>query len=149
MHQLEKQIYLCKKCPGLNCLKKKTLSAGWYGNTASRVIFYGSSVWWDWTTRPIPFASWSGRVIDHILQQVDLQKQDIYISNAVKCRLPNLRQPKQKEIENCKEYIWKELEIIQPDIIVPMGATATRFFLPDMEKCKMLFIKNIHLVSTI
>ncbi len=71
-------------------------------------------------TRVIPFASGSGKIIDKILKQAEVKKDDIYISNIVKCRLPNLRSPKESELKNCEDFAREEIKIIKPDIIVPM-----------------------------
>lgn len=139
---LPSKIRCCKKCDGLNCLDHKTLSSPWYGNTKSRVLFYGSSVGGSGATRVTPFASGSGRILDKIFQQANVKKDDIYLSNVVKCRLPNLRSPKDQELENCRAHVLEEIKLIKPDIIVPMGAIATRVFLPEMKKLEEVVYKE-------
>jgi len=136
MQELVNKILDCKKCDWLNCKDHKTLSSTWYWNPKSKIIFYGSSVWWDWTQRPIPFASWSGKLLDKIFDLAWITKDQIYLSNAVKCRLPNLRSPKDHELNNCKPYIYEEIKIINPEIIVPMWAIATKIFLGNNIKLK-------------
>ncbi len=134
MKKLTEKIKNCKKCEWLNCLKNKTLSSGWYWNLKSKIIFYWSSVWWKWTERVIPFASGSWKIIDKILQKAWIKKEDIYISNTVKCRLPNLRSPNKEEIKNCKNYIDEEIKIIKPEIIVTMWSISTKTLLNNTEK---------------
>ncbi|MEI6426175.1 MAG: uracil-DNA glycosylase [Candidatus Absconditabacteria bacterium] len=129
MQNLTDKILSCSKCEGLNCLANKTLSSPGYGNPKSKVIFYGSSVGGSGMTRVIPFASGSGKIIDKILKQAEVKKDDIYISNIVKCRLPNLRSPKESELKNCEDFAREEIKIIKPDIIVPMGSIATKLLL--------------------
>lgn len=132
----------CKNCSWLNCISKKTLSSPWYWNIRSRVIFYGSSVWWDWTSRVVPFASGSGRFLDKIFEYAWVKKDEIYISNIVKCRLPNLRSPKESELQNCKNYVLEEIQIINPEIIVPMWNIATKVLLQSKVKLEDLVYKE-------
>lgn len=129
MQILNNKIRHCHKCEWLNCLANKTLSSPGYGNLKSKVIFYGSSVGGSGMTRVIPFASGSGRILDKILKLANITKDDIYISNVIKCRLPNLRSPKESELQNCKELMWEEIKTINPEIIVPMWSIATRLLL--------------------
>lgn len=129
MQTLNDKILSCSKCEWLNYLANKTLSSGWYGNPKSKVIFYGSSVGGSGMTKVIPFASGSGKILDKILKQAEVKKEDIYISNVVKCRLPNLRSPKESELQNCEEIMWDEIHIVKPKIIVPMWSIATKLLL--------------------
>ncbi len=129
MKTLNAKTINCSKCEGLNCLANKTLSSGWYGNPKSKVIFYGSSVGGSGETRVIPFASWSGKILDKILKLANTTKEDIYISNVVKCRLPNLRSPKESELKNCEAIMRDEIHIVKPKIIVPMWSIATKLLL--------------------
>lgn len=142
MQTLTDKIHTCNKCEGLNCLANKTLSSPWYGNTTSKVIFYWSSVGWSWEKRVIPFASWSGRLLDKIFTLAWIKKEEIYLSNVVKCRLPNLRSPKEYELHNCKTFVLEEIKLIQPDIIVPMWAIATKMFLGDENKLSDMVYKE-------
>lgn len=142
MQNLVDKIHKCTKCDWLNCQSKLTLSSDWYWNTKSKIIFYGSSVWWTWETRVIPFASWSWRLLDKIFKIANVQKESIYISNVVKCRLPNLRSPKPNEISNCKEYVLEEINLIKPEIIVPMWSIATKIFLWDKIKLENIVYKE-------
>lgn len=148
METLIKKIETCKKCKWLNCKKEKTLSSPWYGNIKSKVIFYGSSVGWSWETRVIPFASGSGKLLDKILDLAKVRKEEIYLSNVVKCRLPNLRSPKDCELENCKEHLLEEIRIIRPDIIVPMGTFATKILLGKDIKLKEVVYQEFEYMNT-
>ena len=142
MQDLNQKILGCKKCKGLNCWANKTLSSPGYGNIKSKVIFYGSSVGGSWETRVIPFASWSGRILDKIFNLAGIKKEDIYLSNTVKCRLPELRSPKEYELENCKKIILEEIKYINPKIIVPMWAIATKIFLGNDIKLENVVYKE-------
>ena len=142
MQNLIEKIHNCKKCEWLNCKSNKTLSSPWYGNIKSKAIFYWSSVGWSGEERVIPFASGSGRLLDKIFALANIKKEDIYLSNAVKCRLPNLRSPKDSELENCKSHILEEIKIIKPEIIVPMWSFATKTFLWNFWKLEDVVYKE-------
>ena len=68
----------------------------------------------------IPFASGSGKILDKIFKLANVKKENVYISNIVKCRLPNLRSPKDSELKNCETFVRDEINHINPEIVVPM-----------------------------
>ena len=142
---INKKILACQKCDGLNCLANKTLSSPWHGNVKSKVLFYWSSVWWSGETRVIPFASGSGRILDKLFTLAGIKKEDIYLSNVVKCRLPNLRSPKPSELQHCKNFVQEEINILNPDIIVPMGSIATKVFLWDKIKLEQVVYQEFEI----
>jgi len=141
---LENDVFSCNICEWLNCKKSKTLSSCGFGNIRSKVIFYWSSVGWSWDSRVIPFSSWSGKILDKIFSLAWIEKEEIYISNVVKCRLPNLRSPKNYEIKNCRKYVLEEINIIKPNLIVPLGSIASRVFLWDFDKLDNIVYKKFN-----
>ena len=73
------------------------------------------------------FVGPSGNVFRELIKKAGLDWQDFYISNLIKCMLPNCRKPKQDEIEACSKYLATEIEIIDPDILVPLGYYSTKY----------------------
>ena len=69
----------------------------------------------------------SGKVLDELLNAAGISRQEIYMTNLVKCMLPKYRKPKQDEIEACSNYLNKEIELINPKILVPLGYYANRY----------------------
>ena len=69
----------------------------------------------------------SGKVLDELLSITNINREDIYMTNLVKCMLPKYRKPKQDEIEICSKYLDKEIEIINPKILFPLGYYATKY----------------------
>ena len=69
----------------------------------------------------------SGKVLDELLAMANVNREDIYMTNLVKCMLPKYRKPKQDEIEICSKYLDKEIEIINPKILIPLGYYATKY----------------------
>lgn len=69
----------------------------------------------------------SGKVLDELLTAADINRENVYLTNLLKCMLPKYRKPKQDEIEVCSKYLDKEIEIIKPRILVPLGYYATKY----------------------
>lgn len=68
----------------------------------------------------------SGQVLDRLLNKARVSREEIFITNLLKCRLPKSRKPKQFEIESCLSYLEEEIQIVDPEILVPLGFYATR-----------------------
>ena len=89
----------------------------------------------------------SGQVFNKLLQIAEIERESVYMTNLVKCILPKNRKPKLNEIELCSSFLNDEIEIIQPQIIVPLGYYATRSIIikyqADPSKAEMSF-KNIN-----
>ncbi len=69
----------------------------------------------------------SGKVLDELLKMADIDRKEVYMTNLVKCMLPNYRKPKQDEIEACSHYLDKEIELINPEILAPLGYYAVKY----------------------
>lgn len=71
----------------------------------------------------------SGKVLDELFEHAGIGREDLYMTNLIKCKLPKYRKPKRDEIESCSPYLDREIEIIQPDVIVTLGYFATSYIL--------------------
>ncbi|MDP8220266.1 MAG: uracil-DNA glycosylase [Candidatus Stygibacter frigidus] len=71
----------------------------------------------------------SGRMLDRLLHDMGIKREILYISNLIKCNLPQNRKPKMVEIETCSKYLDEELEVIKPEFLIPLGFYATRYIL--------------------
>lgn len=69
----------------------------------------------------------SGKVLDRLLQTAGIERESLYMTNLIKCRLPKNRRPKLDEIESCRRFLDEEIAIVDPEIIVPLGYYATRY----------------------
>jgi DNA polymerase len=76
----------------------------------------------------LPFVGTAGKVLDGLLESVGLRRKDIFIGNILKCKPPGNRRPKKVEIESCEGYLIRQLEIIKPRVIAPMGNCALSYF---------------------
>lgn len=111
-------------------LKKSNLVFG-EGNPDCTVMFIGEAPGKNEDLEKRPFIGRSGQLINKNLETIDWRREDVYITNIVKKRPPLNRDPNEKEIKSFEPYITKQIEIINPKIIVPLGRFATNYFLPN------------------
>jgi DNA polymerase len=99
------------------------------GNPNTRLVFVGEAPGADEDAKGRPFVGRSGKLLEKIINAMGFMRQDIYICNILKCRPPKNRAPKREEIEMCLPFLQQQLEIIQPEIIVALGASAAHTLL--------------------
>jgi DNA polymerase len=75
------------------------------------------------------FVGPSGKMLDELLDEAGIQRDEIYMTNLIKCRLPKNRRPKQNEIKACSSFLEKEIALIDPEVFVPLGYYSTRYVL--------------------
>jgi uracil-DNA glycosylase len=73
----------------------------------------------------------SGKILDHLLNVSDISRKEIYLTNLIKCHLPKNRRPKQREIIACSRYLEKEIQQVDPKIVVPLGYYSTKYFFAE------------------
>jgi len=125
LEKLKSEIEANTKLP----LKKSNLVFG-EGDINSPVMFIGEAPGKNEDLEKRPFVGRSGQLINKNLEKIGWKREDVYITNIVKKRPPLNRDPNEKEIEGFKPYLTKQIEIINPKIIVPLGRFATNYFLP-------------------
>jgi len=102
------------------------------GNLNTKILFIGEAPGRDEDLQGKPFVGRSGQVLTKMIENVlFLKREEVYVTNIVKCRPPQNRDPEIEEVELCKEYLLKELEIIKPKIIVTLGRIAFKYLLND------------------
>jgi DNA polymerase len=119
---LNYQIRACKNC-GLYLTRLHSLAGE--GNIDSSVMFVALSPGEKENTENKMFIGPSGQVFNKLLQAAGIQRELVFMTNLVKCMLPKNRKPKMNEIEACSPFLEEEIAIINPEIIVPLGAYAT------------------------
>jgi len=145
------QIRSCEKC-SLSVTRKHALIGE--GNIDARIMLVALSpgVKEDLTNQM--FIGPSGHVLNKLLLAAGIERNMLFMTNLIKCMLPKNRKPKMSEIELCSQYLDKELSIIQPEIVVPLGYYATRTILqkyhtdlsePHMKTTKKAFGKLLFL----
>lgn len=120
---LTETIRTCRKCP---LSQTRTHAVPGEGNPAARLIFVGEAPGADEDTQGRPFVGRAGQLLDKIITACGLSRNDVFIANTLKCRPPGNRDPHPQEIDCCLAYLSRQIEIIQPEIIVALGAHAAR-----------------------
>lgn len=103
------------------------------GNPDARIVFIGEAPGKNEDLQGLPFVGAAGKFLDEMLQMIDLKRSDIYITNIVKYRPPNNRDPLPDEKAAFLPYLQDQLDAIQPDLIVTLGRHSMNCFLPDLQ----------------
>ncbi len=130
LDQLKTEIIANDVCPDL--AKEATQLVMGDGNEDADVVFIGEAPGKNEDTIGIPFVGAAGKFLNEMLASVSLERQDIYITNIVKYRPPNNRDPSPDEKKAFWPYLVKQLQIIDPKIVVTLGKHSMGYFLPDM-----------------
>ncbi len=126
----------CTDCELSN--NRKNIVTG-EGNTDSEILLIGEAPGKEEDKRKRPFVGKAGDLLNNFLEKIGLERDEIYITNVVKCRPPSNRDPKQKEMDACNKYLKKQLEIIDPSLIISMGRIASMRM-----KRERISLKEIH-----
>ena len=127
--QLEKiaeEVCQCRKCD-LGSLRTNTVPGE--GNPNARIMFVGEGPGADEDAQGRPFVGRAGQLLDKVISAMGLKRSDVWIGNILKCRPPENRDPRADEIISCLPYLQRQIEIINPEIIVALGAHAARTLL--------------------
>lgn len=118
LKQLEKTVKNCKKCP-LYKNRKQAVFAD--GNPHSPLMFIGEAPGEEEDNQGLPFVGRAGQLLNKIIKKMGLERNEVYITNIVKCRPENNRDPLPEEIEKCVPYLLEQIELIKPKVIVTLG----------------------------
>ena len=103
------------------------------GNPQADIVFIGEAPGKNEDLQGIPFVGAAGKFLDEMLAQANLKREDIYITNIVKYRPPNNRDPLPEEIKSCEDWLHAELNWIKPKVIVTLGRYSLNHFIPDVK----------------
>lgn len=104
------------------------------GDPKARLMFVGEAPGHDEDLAGEPFVGRSGKLLDRLMrEELGIERSSCYIANVVKCRPPRNRDPKEEEIEACRPYLHRQVELIRPVVVVTLGNFATRLLLGTSE----------------
>jgi len=124
--KIAEQTRQCRQCD-LGSLRTNAVPGE--GSPNARIMFIGEAPGADEDAQGRPFVGRAGQLLDKIIAACNLKRSDVYISNILKCRPPENRDPRAEEIISCLPYLQRQIEIIEPEIIVALGAHAARTLL--------------------
>ena len=123
---LEEIILNCQKCP---LAQTRTHVVPGEGNLNAELMFIGEAPGRDEDMQGRPFVGRAGQLLTKIIHAMKFQRDEVYITNIVKCRPPSNRNPQGTEIASCKDYLLAQIELINPKVIVTLGKVAADFFI--------------------
>lgn len=136
--ELEKIADEVRKCCKCGLGSSRTHAVPGEGNPNARIMFVGEAPGADEDAQGRPFVGRAGQLLDKIIEACGLKRQDVFIGNVLKCRPPENRDPRAEEIISCLPYLQRQIEIINPEIIVALGAHAARTLLNTAESIGQL-----------
>jgi uracil-DNA glycosylase family 4 len=126
----------CTRCK-LHALGRRQIVFG-VGNPDADLMFVGEAPGADEDIQGIPFVGRAGQLLTKIIEAINLQRDDVYIANVIKCRPPGNRNPEQDEVATCEPFLFRQIDIIKPKVIVALGTFAARALLRTLDPISRL-----------
>ena len=124
---LAEAVASCQSCPlGMS----RSHSVPGDGSSDARLFFLGEAPGYNEDQQGVPFVGAAGKLLDSLLDSISLTRSEIFITNMVKCRPPDNRDPMPEEIHSCSKYLESQIAIVSPQIIVTLGRHAFGRFFP-------------------
>ncbi|MDI6693590.1 MAG: uracil-DNA glycosylase [Anaerolineales bacterium] len=128
LKQIAKEVSVCTRC-ALHHSRK--LAVPGEGPVNAQVMFIGEGPGFHENEQGRPFVGAAGKFLDELLASVNMKRSDVFIGNVVKCRPPGNRDPLPEELEACREYLERQIQAINPKVIVTLGRYSMAHFLPN------------------
>ena len=126
----------CTRCK-LHGLGRSQVVFG-VGNPNADLMFVGEAPGADEDIQGVPFVGRAGQLLTKIIEAIDLKRDDVYIANVIKCRPPQNRNPEPDEIETCEPFLFQQIDLIKPRVIVTLGKFAAHTLLRSDEAISRL-----------
>ncbi|NOX97733.1 MAG: uracil-DNA glycosylase [Nitrospirae bacterium] len=126
LREFQEEIENCQKC---SLGRSRTNLVFGTGDEKAKIIFVGEAPGYYEDQKGEPFVGAAGKLLTGLLEKIGLKRSDVYIANVLKCRPPENRNPSPEEIEACKPYLLKQIEIIKPKVVCTLGNFATQTIL--------------------
>ncbi len=128
LKQVAQEVSVCTKCK-LHFSRK--LAVPGEGPADAEIMFIGEGPGFHENEQGRPFVGAAGRFLEELLNNIGLKRTDVFITNIVKCRPPGNRDPELEEIASCNEYLERQIQAINPKVIVTLGRFSMGRFLPN------------------
>jgi DNA polymerase len=125
--QIAKEVSVCTRC-ALHKTRKKSVPGE--GPATSEIMFIGEGPGMNENEQGRPFVGQAGKFLDELLAQAGVTRKDVWIGNVVKCRPPENRDPLPDELTACNEYLERQIQAIDPKIIITLGRFSMYKFIP-------------------
>ncbi len=119
----------CTRCQELAATRKTVVFGA--GNADAELMFVGEAPGASEDEQGLPFVGRAGKLLDQLLHEIGLERASVWICNVLKCRPPGNRDPLPLEIDNCQEYLLRQVELIEPAVICTLGNFSTKLLRGD------------------
>jgi uracil-DNA glycosylase family 4 len=123
------QARSCVRCTELAATRKTVVFGS--GNADADLMFVGEAPGANEDEQGVPFVGRAGKLLDKLLDEIGLSRTDVFVANTLKCRPPGNRDPLPVELDNCKEYLHRQVELIEPTVICTLGNFSTKLLRGD------------------
>jgi uracil-DNA glycosylase family 4 len=120
----------CTRCPRL--AESRTRVVFGAGNADADLMFVGEAPGRNEDEQGVPFVGAAGKLLEQLLTEIGLARDDVFIANCLKCRPPGNRDPLPQEISNCQGWLYRQLELIRPKVVCTLGNFSTKLLREDM-----------------
>ena len=127
LQEIARQVHSCSDC---RLSQGKTLAVPGEGPERAELLFIGEAPGYNEDRQGRPFVGSAGQFLEQLLASIGLTREEVFITNMVKCRPPNNRDPFPGEITACSKYLSQQIEIIRPKVVVTLGRHSLAKFLP-------------------
>ncbi len=134
LSELNQEIERCQQC---EIAKYRNRAVPGEGAEDAAIMFIGEAPGWHEDQQGRPFVGPAGKFLDELLAYIGLSRKQVYIANVIKCRPQGNRDPLPTEIQNCRPYLKRQIEIIQPKMIVTLGRYSMAMFFPGKSISKI------------
>jgi uracil-DNA glycosylase family 4 len=124
-----RQAQSCTLCPQLAAARQTVVFGS--GNADADLMFVGEAPGANEDKQGVPFVGQAGRLLDTLLEEIGLQRTDTFICNVLKCRPPGNRDPLPQEIDACQDYLFRQIELIEPRVVCTLGNFSTKLLRGD------------------
>jgi uracil-DNA glycosylase family 4 len=124
-----RQAQSCTRCPQLASTRQTVVFGS--GNADADLMFIGEAPGANEDRQGVPFVGQAGRLLDTLLGEIGLERSDVFIANTLKCRPPGNRDPLPQEIDACQDYLFRQLELIEPRVVCTLGNFSTKLLRAD------------------
>ena len=128
LKEIELQVKKCEKC---RLCKTAIQGVPGDGNPNSQIVFIGEAPGANEDIQGLPFVGRAGKLLEFMLGQIGMKREDVWIGNIIKHRPPDNRDPLPDELAACQPYLTRQLEILKPKLVVTLGRFSMNYFLPE------------------
>lgn len=121
--ELFKEVQRCQRCPLYETRTKPVFGAG---DADADLMFVGEAPGAEEDRQGLPFVGRAGQLLNQMLEEIGLERDDVFIANVLKSRPPGNRDPQPAEIEACKPYLFEQARLIEPRVVCTLGNFSTK-----------------------